>query len=370
MNAAILLFTLTLGSNPAGLRPSDALHACADILVKLQEDGQWPYEGVYRVQRQIPIGYRVGGTAIGAMALAQAPGLDDARRGAIDSAVQFLCAAIEHPLMSIDDYDAGYDVRAWGYIYGLHALCDLKTRGLIAPAQREPALRAAAFYLDGLTRSEIPQVGGWNYARPAGRERVAPPSSFMTAAALQALFEAAGAGFEVDGEVVARALDFLESARGESGSFRYSGAVNRERNPAGEAVPAAAARMAVCEATLALAGRGDEVRLRASLDAFVENWNHLNDRRAKPGTHEGPYRIAPYYFMFGHRYAAQAVELLPEAERPRYRDSINTLLFSVRDQDGSWNDRVFPRSAAFGTAFAMMAILAPEATPPARWPRP
>lgn len=369
MNAAILLCTLTLGSNPAIERPSDALPVCAAMLVKMQEDGQWPYEGVYRVQRQIPIGYRVGGTAIGAMALAQAPGLDEARRSAIGEAVAFLCAAIEHPLMSIDDYDAGYDVRAWGYIYGLHALCDLKKRGLIAPAQQEKAERAASFYLDGLTRTEIPQVGGWNYARPAGKERVAPPSSFMTATALQALFEAASAGHQVNGEVLSRALDYLESARGESGSFRYSGAVNRERNPAGEAVPAAAARMAVCEATLALAGRGDEARLRASLDAFVENWGHLNDRRAKPGTHEGPYRIAPYYFMFGHRYAAQAVELLPEEERPRYRDSINALLFSVRDQDGAWNDRVFPRSAAFGTAFAMLAILAPEATP-ARWARP
>jgi hypothetical protein len=32
---------------------------------------------------------------------------------------------------------------------------------------------------------------------------------------------------------------------------------------------------------------------------------------------------------------------------------------SVRDDDGSWNDRVFPRSAAYGTAVTLLAFTEP-----------
>jgi hypothetical protein len=44
---------------------------------------------------------------------------------------------------------------------------------------------------------------------------------------------------------------------------------------------------------------------------------------------------------------------------------VNGLLFSVRGEDGGWNDRVFERSKAYGTAMAMLALLAAkEGAPP------
>ena len=37
------------------------------------------------------------------------------------------------------------------------------------------------------------------------------------------------------------------------------------------------------------------------------------------------------------------------------------LLWLTRNAaDGTWNDRVFPRSASYGTAMSVLAILAPE----------
>ena len=128
-----------------------------------------------------------------------------------------------------------------------------------------------------------------------------------------------------------------------------------------------AARMAVAETALFLAGKSDLARLRGAVDAFIVHWPWLEQRRAKNGTHIPPYNIAPYYFYFGHRYAATAVELLPEAERPEYRRRILQLLWATRADDGSWNDRVFPRSAAFGTSMAVLTILAPDAPRPAPW---
>ena len=77
--------------------------------------------------------------------------------------------------------------------------------------------------------------------------------------------------------------------------------------------------------------------------------------------------IAPYYFFYAHAYAALAIELLPASERAGMRERFLARLFEVREDSGAWNDRVFPRSANFGTAMAMLALLAPDLPPPARW---
>ena len=60
--------------------PADLIRQAVAQLIAMQEDGgQWPYEGVYRVRGELPIGYRVGGTAIvGGVLLAAAPGEADA----------------------------------------------------------------------------------------------------------------------------------------------------------------------------------------------------------------------------------------------------------------------------------------------------
>lgn len=332
------------------------------------DKAEWPYEGVYRVAGKIPIGYRVGGTAICAQALINAPGYEEdaARKESVARACDFVCGAVGEPLMSFADYDAGYDVRCWGYIYGLDFLCELKQRGLIPEGRGAACEKGIAFYLDGIKSLEMPKTGGWNYARPDGREAVGAPSSFMTAPALQALFRARAAGYEVDGAMVERGLAFLRKAKAASGAVVYSGEAGA-RTGRGDATPGAVGRMLSAECTLVLAGRGSTDAVRGALDAFIVHWDWLNARRRQGGTHVAPFNVAPYYFMFAHRYAAQAIELLPRTERAEYRRRVNRLLFSVRDADGSWNDRVFDRTSNYSTAMAMLAILQPKLPPPARW---
>jgi hypothetical protein len=340
------------------------------LLLSMQEplagDGpgvQWAYEGVYRVERQIPVGYRVGGTAIVALALAQAPGLaeDAPRRDAIARAVGYICGeGKDHPLMSAAKFDAGYDVRGWGYIEAVALLSRLKTLGAVPEGMSEAVDAGLRHYVEALIAIEMPETGGWNYARPAGKDVKAAPSSFMTARALQALFEAAAAGEVVPAGVIERGLDFLETTRTTAGSVVYSGSSTpRSDLRSGDATPGAVGRMCSVEATLLLAGRGSVIHARGAVDAFINHWQWLEARRQKTGTHVPPYGVAPYYFMFAHFYAAQCVELLPEVERGEYRRRINALLFSVRDENGSWNDRVFERSAAYGTAMAISAIMQP-----------
>lgn len=354
----------------------DLLRAGIALLLDMQEGeahAEWPYEGVYRVREEgerrpvIPIGYRVGGTGIVGLALLEAPEYeaDESRRAALERATEFICASIDHPLMSFENYTAGYDVRGWGYTYGLLYLLRQKALDRVPAAQREPVEKAIAFYLKGVQETEIPQSGGWNYARPSGRENPAPMSPFMTGPTLQALFQAKAQGYEVDEHIVRRGLEALERARTETGAYVYSG--SSEGRNARSATPGAAARMAVAESTLMLAGRGDAARLRGAVDAFFTHWDRLEERRAKTGTHEGPFGIAPYYFYFGHYYAAQAIELLPAHERNEYRKRLKERLLATKAENGSWNDRVFPRSAAYGTAMAMLALRAPDSDAVARW---
>ncbi len=327
--------------------------------------GEWPYEGVYRVRGEIPIGYRVGGTSIAVMAMTRAPGYEDdaSRHEAVARGIEFVCASIAHPLMSHEEYDAGYDVRGWGYTYGLMMLCELTRRGLIPEGQKDAAGKAVVFFLEGIEGTEIPEVGGWNYARGPGREKVSPPSTFMTGPTLQALFLAERAGFDVDDAMIERALKYLESASAETGEFVYSG--DGTRGAGG--VPGATGRMLACETTLMLAGRGSVARVRSALDAFIAHWDRLEERRKQNGTHVAPFGVAPYYFYFAHYYAAVAVEMMPAKERREYRKQVEELIFRTRDQDGTWNDRVFDRSANYGTSMAVMGLLMRDAGMPVGW---
>ena len=184
---------------------------------------QWPYEGVYRVGGEIPVGYRIGGTGIVGECLVRTPGYasDDARQEAVRSACAFICAGIREPLMN-PVYEAGYDVRGWGYCYGARFLLVLRAAKVIPAGMETETDAALRWYLDAIQKTEIPEVGGWNYARQPGIETPSPASPFMTPPCLQVLFEAKAQGFPVDGAVVARALDALQRCRTEDGNFAYS----------------------------------------------------------------------------------------------------------------------------------------------------
>lgn len=349
-------------------RIESATAECRKALVAMQEafadnpsKSEWPYEGVYRVGGKIPYGYRVGGTSIVAQSLLESPGYadDQERKNAVQRACEFVCAAIREPLMNPDPavYKGGYDVRGWGHCYGLRFLLALERAKAIPAGQESAVAEGITFYLSALQSTEIPQAGGWNYARSPGLETPCRSSPFMTVPCVLALFEAKAGGHAIDEAVLGRALTALENCRTDSGYVDYSGQGASKDRP--DQIPGAVGRMVATESALYLAGRGSRERLRFAVNAFIAHWPELEKRRRKNGTHEPPYGVAPYYFFYGFHHAALAIELLQENERPLYRAKLADLLFSVREQDGTWNDRVFPRSANFGTAMTMTALQMP-----------
>jgi hypothetical protein len=362
--AALAILASPAASAVSTTVPTDAEAISLGVakITAMQEKGpgaeiaaEWPYEGVYRVGGKIPYGYRVGGTSIAGLALLTAPGFADdaARKDAISRAIEFVAKSKDEPLLS-PVYGGNYDVRGWAHCYGLRFLLAAKKANAVADAQKALVDEGVAFYLDALKKTEIPRVGGWQYARGPGLENPSPTSPFMTAPCLMALLEAKEAGLEVSDELIARTVTALEITRGESGYVAYN-ATRQTRDDVGQ-IPGAIGRMCAVESALARAGKGDEKRLRFAVDRFFEFWPELEKRRKKTGTHVAPYGVAPYYFFYAFTHAAQAIEFLPEADRPALRTKFRELLFKVRDEDGTWNDRVFPRSASFGTAMSVLAL--------------
>lgn len=378
-------------------------------LLKLEENGEWPYEGVYRVptkdektgQRvmEIPVGYRIGGTAIVGMALLYGASAEDAAAAAaIDRGVASILKLLEHPLMQ-PSTDNVYDVRVWGHSFALEYFCRLREQKRLG--QHEKAIQLWIPKLVATLIQEELEEGGWNYAgrfdevnldengnvirnnprNPDEAKKKAAktvkwwtPASFVTSPISQAMLLAKSQGEKIPDALFDRAATVLQKERLKDGTFLYSGMVRnelsekaRQQVEAREKLPGSIARSAVCEVTLQLlTGKDNKKEVKAAIQAFHKYWDELEKRRKKTGTHVPPYNIAPYYFYYGHRYAAQAIEFLPEADRAAERASLKEVILRTRDENGTWNDRVFPRSASFGTAMMVLALLGEQAPKPAR----
>jgi hypothetical protein len=340
-----LLFVLAAQVPPHEDAPA-LIRKGIDTLVTLQEDnGAWSYEGVYRVKGEIPVPYKVGGTATVAVALLSAAPDEGPVKQAIDRGLSYILKHLGDPMMepSVEDQ---YDVRIWGQASALEFLCRVRggrpTKGI--DGWIEKLVRTIAI-------EEIPG-GGWNYARHD------QPASFVTAPVVQSLLWAKAQGFELPKDILDRSKKSLEAARADDGAFLYSGNFKEgQARKSPDFLAGSAARSAACEATLRMLGGGSEDAVQSALDAFHDNWAHLEQRAKKTGTHEGAFKIAPYYFYYGHRYAGQAIRLLPEPARAKEMDRLRELLLKTRENDGSWNDRHFERSRAYGTAMALLALL-------------
>lgn len=316
-----------------------------DRLIELQhEDGAWPYEGVYRVGGKIPVGYRIGGTSIVCSALisAGADHEDPKLKQAIVDGTKMIIKELDHRLMKPSRTNR-YDVRIWGHIYALDYFCRLKNANGFDELKEStnPKIKELA---DAVVFQEI-ESGGWNYS---SKER---HCCFVTAPAVHALLLAKELGIEIPNEVFERALNTLSKSRLDDGVFPYSGTRSRGDTQAGSS-----GRAPVSEATLMMLGKGKPELLQASIDNFHKNWDELEKRRKKNGTHLPPHGIAPYYFYYAHRYTAQAIRMLPKEQQDDQFNKFVKVLLKTKDEDNTWNDRVFEQSKAYGTAMSLLAL--------------
>lgn len=321
-----------------------------DELIAAQDsDGTWHYEGVHQVNGGIPIGFRVGGTATVCQALLFA---ETSREAAATSAllrgVNYILQTLDNPGIVVSTQNI-YDVRIWAQAYVVTFLCQLRASGRAGETGQVGAIDAGISQMTEAIIIEEIAGGGWHYANHTYS------SAVTSAVVVQALLWARSQGENVPDDILLRSRDFLLLTRYPEGVFRYDQG-ERGGMEVNLQLPGSVGRSALCETTLYLMGANPIEPVRDALNAFHTHWDALREYYQVPGTHGAPYGVAPYYFFFGHFYAGQSIELLPQGERNGERNRLRDLIRLTREPDGSWNDRVFHQSRCYGTAMAIMSL--------------
>ena len=336
----------------ARARIDAAIDKGVSFLVKSQQpDGSW---GTGRVTRGFEVyssvpgshdAYRVGTTALCVMALKEAGETEAHQRG-----LEYL---IEHGEARRDQKDMFYNT--WAHIYALQALA------IEMHDNKDPRLKKAAeWQLDRLAKYET-LMGGWNYYDfGVGTQTPSEgPTSFSAAAGLVALWEARQAGLDVPQKMIDRALRCVAAMRLPTGSYLYGDYMKyRPTHPANR-TRGSIGRNQACNYALWLWGNAKvgEKESREGLEEFGKEHIFIDMGRQRQFRHESWYATAPYYYYFGHYYAARILEKLPEKDRAELAKIVLDGILPNQDPDGSWWDfAMWDYHKPYGTAYAVMTL--------------
>jgi hypothetical protein len=280
--------------------------------------------------------------------------------GPLDRGIDYLIANADVKRPADWDID-----NSWGLIYGLQGI----SRALAADRyknspKRDAMKKAAATMVKGLEEYQTPE-GGWAYYaspdaawRPGGMA-----TSFQTGAAVLALLDAKAAGMEVHEKMFQAAVRAVKHCRLPTGAYTYMLAplpsawgISLEGI---DQVKGSLSRIQVCN--LALYRAGDKSItldvLRKGLDDFFEYHKFLDVGLHKPIPHEAFYAVAAYFYLFGHHYASQVIEALPQKERESYWGKLRGEIIKTQESDGGmWDFWISGHTKPYGTSFSVMAL--------------
>ncbi|MFO0983136.1 MAG: hypothetical protein U1E76_15630 [Planctomycetota bacterium] len=298
--------------------------------------------------------WTVATTGLVCMTLMEA-GTSPAATAALDLGIDFLLANAF--VKRVSDWDTD---NTWGWIYGLHCLARALEHPHFEHDLRRARMREVGDgLLQRLARWQTP-CGGWGYYDT--EVGAIPPiwaTSFMTAAAVVAMQDAKQAGFAVNATVLDKAVRAIEHARLKNGAFAYS--IDAIPDPSGlefiNQVKGSLGRIQVCQLALYRAGRASQAELEIGIDRFFSEHRFLDVARKKPIPHEAYYANAAYFYLFGHFYAAQVIECLPQAARAELFAKLQRELLKTQEDDGAmWDFYISGYTRPYGTAFAVMAL--------------
>jgi hypothetical protein len=342
-------------------RVQTAIDRGVEFLKKSQnKDGSWgtgTETRGFEVYSMVPgshDAFRVATTALCVMALREA-----GEKEAHDKGVEYLVTKGE---ARRDDGPLLYNT--WAHTYAVQALAQemmAKSPGASAP---DPRLKTAIEkHLKFLTRYET-YMGGWNYYDFDAQTQVPSmgPTSFGTAAALVALWEAKQAGVDVPQKTVDRSIKRLvEMKVPGGGAYLYSHDLKFNPRMSANRVRGSVGRTQACNYALWLwgAGKVDETVVRTDLEMFFKEHNFIQMGRKRQFPHESWYQTAPYYYYFGHYYTGRLIEKLGDQGRKDFGAKLADVgILPYQDKDGAWWDfAMWNYHKPYGTAFAVMTLL-------------
>jgi hypothetical protein len=334
----------------------------AFLLKDQNKDGSWGNArrtkdlNVYAPVPDAHHAFRAAVTALCISALIEAGGDSPEVRRALERGEAWIFKNL--PRLRRATADTLYNI--WGHAYGIQALVRMHRR---LPKDAERCRR-----IEDLIRHQIGFLGryesvdgGWGYYDfRAGTKRPATDStSFQTATVLIVLHEAKALGVTAPAKLVQRANASILRQRKKDFSFLYGEYLKWEpmleiNRPGGSL-----GRSQVCNLALRLWGdkRVTDGVLTAWLDRLFARNGWLDMGRKRPVPHESHFRVAGYFFYYGHYYAAGCIGQLPPEKRPFYQAHLARVLLRLQEKDGSWWDfPLYNYHQQYGTAFALMAL--------------
>jgi hypothetical protein len=275
---------------------------------------------------------------------------------AVDRGEEYLLR--ELPRVRRDEPMLIYNV--WSHAYGISALVRMHGRLPQDSARRAKIEELIRGQFDRLARYESVE-GGWGYLDfGAGTQRPNSFScSFVNATVLVAFHEAKKIGIAPPEKLVERGIQGIIDQRNPDFSYLYGFYLRHrpvlEINRPGGSL----GRSQACNVALRLWGDRkvtDDV-LTGWLDRLIVRNGWLDMGRKRPIPHESHFKVAGYFYYFGHYYATLCVDQLPPAQRSFYQDHLAHILLGHQEQDGSWWDYpLYNYHQQYGTAFVLMSL--------------
>ncbi len=339
------------------------------LLAKQREDGSWAngvmdtlQEGGFSIESFYA--WKLAADSLACMAMAATDETPEVR-AALERGMTFLVEAREPKRGNTWDTD-----YAWGALYAFVALTEAAADERFQGAEWSARIEGAARrYLALLIRLQSPN-GGWAYYDdPIFSQRPTWDTSFCTALVLPALNDALERGWLEDRAVVERAQRYVRRCALPNGAYTYDLTMLPRIN-GGEhinQVKGSLSRIQVCNWGLAESGdkRITSERITAGLELFFEHHRFLDAARMRPIPHEAYYANAGYFYLFGHYYAARAIQLLPPAEREAWHARLRPHLIRTQRKEGlalDFIDSDYERVAC--TAFLALGLSLGVSTEP------
>ncbi len=366
LRCALVSFQDTGAGADPGLVSADEARGALDralawLVSDQAGDGSWAtgvLEGVMEYGFSVESFYdwKVASCALACQALLRAEETP-ARRAALERGLGWLTRARE--LKRPSDWDSDF---VWGALYGTVLCVEAAEDPRFAGKPLSAAIEAAGRrFLDLLVANQTP-LGGWAYYDdPPFSRRPKWDTSFCTALVLPTLKEAERLSWLADPAVLARAKRYVSRCALPNGAYSYSldpipGFDGGEHI---DDVKGSLARIQVCNWALAAVGEKKITpdRLREGLENLFRHHRFLDAARLRPIPHEAYYYNSGYFYLFGHYYAAEAIELLPAAERDALHARLRAHLSRTQRDDGSAVDfLVSSYEEVACTAFLALAL--------------
>jgi hypothetical protein len=306
--------------------------------------------------------FRTAVTSLAIMALIEAePCLADDQRSAVNEAIDRGAAWLDKRLGRLRRATPEAIYNVWGHAYAIQALVKLHERAEGDSTRQAKLKDLAAAQADLLARYSF-VGGGWSYYDfLAGTQTPSDAAfSFCTATALIALHQAESIGVEFPERLTEKALASIHRQQKADFSYAYGEylrmmpmhPINRPGGSLG--------RSQACNLALRLHGdeRVTDDVLKTWLNRLFARNGWLSIGRKRPIPHESFFFVAGYFYYYGHWYAAQCIEQLPEIERPYFQDHLAHILLPLQERDGSWWDYPFYNyHQQYGTAMAVMSLI-------------